>query len=162
MTGRNALLEFESLRNLDERGRLKLPEQLDETIQPLGKDWWLVKERPGALSLWPFGAPEENQLEEGKKVLLGKLGIGRLQDKTEDVLTWGRLLSTRRTKVTLDSRNRFTLPESFRTFLGVEAGGEVYVVGAAVCIEVWRKEAWIQFVEQRMPEFRRLFEQLTS
>ena len=53
------------------------------------------------------------------------------------------------------------IPEGFREFLGVDPGGEVVVVGAAVCIELWKPERWLDYLEGRMPKFRRLFDQLS-
>jgi MraZ protein len=54
------------------------------------------------------------------------------------------------------------IPEGFREFLGVEPGSEVIVVGAAVCVELWRPSAWFSHLETNIPEFRSLFEQLSS
>jgi MraZ protein len=36
------------------------------------------------------------------------------------------------------------------------------VVGAAVCIEIWRLDAWTAYLDERMPEFRRLLDQLSG
>jgi MraZ protein len=54
------------------------------------------------------------------------------------------------------------IPEGFREFLGVEPGGEILVVGAAVCIEIWQPAAWLAYLKGRMPRFRRLFDRLSS
>ncbi len=54
------------------------------------------------------------------------------------------------------------LPEGFREFLGVDAGGEVLVVGAAVCVELWQPQVWFEYVQESMPEFRQLFDQLSA
>jgi MraZ protein len=62
----------------------------------------------------------------------------------------------------LAGRGRLLIPEGFREFLAVESGGEVVVVGAAVCIEIWSPPAWLKYLEERMPKFRRLFEQLSG
>ena len=45
---------------------------------------------------------------------------------------------------------------------GVEPGGELFVVGAAVCVELWKPNAWFKYIEEQMPEFRRLFDSLSS
>ena len=54
------------------------------------------------------------------------------------------------------------LPREFREFLGVETGGQVCVVGAAVCVEIWRPSAWVAYVEENIPKFRQLFEELAG
>jgi MraZ protein len=54
------------------------------------------------------------------------------------------------------------VPEGFREFLGVEPGGEVIVVGAAVCVELWQPARWLLYLEERMPEFRELFDRLSG
>ena len=74
----------------------------------------------------------------------------------------GRLLSTRHTPITLAGRGRLLLPEGFREFLRVEAGGDVLLVGAAVCLEIWNPVAWLEYLDERMPKFRRLFDRLSS
>ena len=73
----------------------------------------------------------------------------------------GRLLSTRQKAVQFAGRGRLVLPEGFREFLGVEPGEEVVIVGAAVCVELWKPEKWLDYLEGRMPKFRRLFDQLS-
>jgi MraZ protein len=88
--------------------------------------------------------------------------LGRLEGRLEDVQLLGRLLSTRHTQVSLAGRGRLVIPEGFREFLGVETGQEAVVIGAAVCIELWRPDAWIKYLEEKMPDFRKLFEQLSG
>ena len=36
------------------------------------------------------------------------------------------------------------------------------VVGAAVCVEIWKPAAWLKYLQGRMPKFRRLFHQLSK
>ena len=59
----------------------------------------------------------------------------------------GRLLSTRHRSVELGARGRLLIPEGFREFLGVEPGGEVLIVGAGVCIEIWNPAKWLGHLE---------------
>jgi MraZ protein len=158
----NLLVRGEAMCVLDERSRISLPKPLADVAGGWKGDCWLVKERPGALSLWPPGAKEEDDVERMVSLVENKIGLDRFRDRTEDLLVLGRLLSTRRTLVKLDGRARIVLPREFREFVGVEPGGEVCVVGAAVCIEIWRPAAWVAFVEENMPRFRQLFEQLAG
>jgi MraZ protein len=71
------------------------------------------------------------------------------------------LLSTRHKAVQIAGRGRLLIPEGFREFLQVEAGGDVVVVGAAVCVEIWQPAAWLSYLSRRMPRFRRLFGKLS-
>ena len=75
---------------------------------------------------------------------------------------FGRLLSTRHKAVPIAGRGRIAIPESFRTFLEVEPGGELLVVGAAVCVEIWNPMRWSTHIGENMPSFRNLFDGLAN
>ena len=83
-------------------------------------------------------------------------------DEVETYDTDGRLLSMRHRTMPIAGRGRIAIPDAFREFLGVEPGGEVLVVGAAVCVEIWRPESWSQHIGDQMPGFKQLFDQLTE
>ncbi|MDA7951543.1 MAG: division/cell wall cluster transcriptional repressor MraZ [Pirellulaceae bacterium] len=153
------LIVGEFHRTLDERFRLSLPAEL---LSLLGEnECVLAKERPGCLSLWN-GADWQAKLESGIDLVRGKIQSGRLDAKIEQVQILGRLLATRHKRLRLSGRGRLLIPEGFREFLQVEAGSEVVVVGAAVCLEIWKPEAWIAYLEQTMPDFRELLEELAG
>jgi len=148
-------------RSLDERYRLSLPGEWAERLaQGLGQ-CTVAKERPGCLSLWN-SQQWQQWLDEGVELLAAKIRGGRMQQRIENVQRFGRLLSTRHRTAPIAGRGRLAIPDSFRSFLGVEPGGEVIVVGAAVCVEVWRPDYWSEHIGQNMPEFRKLFESLTE
>jgi MraZ protein len=86
---------------------------------------------------------------------------GRLEGRVGQVQLLGRLLSTRHRAIRLAARGRLLIPEGFREFLGSEPGGEMMVVGAAVCVEIWSPAAWLDHLQGRMPKFRRLFDHLS-
>jgi MraZ protein len=75
---------------------------------------------------------------------------------------FGRLLSTRHKTVPIAGRGRIAIPDSFRTFLEVEPGGELLVVGAAICVEIWNPTRWSEHIGQHMSEFRDLFDKLAN
>jgi MraZ protein len=91
-----------------------------------------------------------------------KIQAGKLAGRVGQVQLFGRLLSTRHKRVQLAGRGRLVIPEGFREFLGVEPNGAVAVIGAAVCIELWNPAQFVQYVERRMPRFRRVFDQLSG
>lgn len=159
MSGTLILGEFQ--RAMDNRYRLSIPSEMAELLTAEGEDCILAKERAGALSLWA-AAQWRERLDAGLRLVKEKIQAGRLDARIEDLQLLGRLISTRQTTVKLAGRSRLVVPEGFREFLGVEPGGEVLVVGAAVCIELWRPECWFAYVEEQLPGFRRLFDNLSS
>jgi MraZ protein len=155
------LILGEATRTLDERYRLSIPAELAEAIAVDRSECILAKERPGCLSLWNE-AGWKHRLEVGIRLVESKIEAGRLEGRVEDVQRFGRLLSTRHTQVQLAGRGRLAIPEGFREFLNVEAGGTVMVIGAAVCVEIWQPEKWQEYVGGELPTFRQLLDQLTS
>ncbi len=121
----------------------------------------LVKERGGCLSLWPIAAWRQ-RLQSAVELLQAKMKAGKLDSKLPEVQSLGRMLSTRHKEVQLAGRGRLLIPEGFREFLQVEAGGDAIVVGAAVCIEIWNPAAWRAQLELQLPTFQQLFDQLVS
>ncbi len=147
-------------RTLDDRHRLSIPNELGDALTAESPDCILAKERPGCLSLW--SAPVwQARLDEGVELVKQKIRSGRLRNRIGQVQVFGRLLSTRHRPVQLAGRGRLVIPEGFREFLGVAPGGDVQIVGAAVCVEIWNTAAWLKYLEARMPRFRRLFDQLS-
>jgi len=148
-------------RTLDERYRLSIPGELGDSLAADSLDCILAKERAGCLSLWS-AAVWQSRLEAGVELVKQKMRAGKLGERVAEVQLFGRLLSTRHRPVQLAGRGRLVIPEGFREFLGVEPGGAVQIVGAAVCVEIWNPAAWLRYVEKRMPRFRTLFDRLSS
>lgn len=153
------LFKGEYRRGLDERYRLSIPPEL------LGEEtdnrWVLVKERPGALSLWRRD-PWQRQYDAGMRWVRERFSSGKLTDQDARLQKLGRLLSTRHSDVQLMGRGRLLVPEGFREFLGVAAGDPLMIIGAAVCIEIWHPTAWLDYLREEMPGFGSLFQQLGS
>lgn len=155
------LLIGEYVRTLDERYRLTLPPELVEPLLASGPRLVLAKERFGCLSLWSAGIWKP-RLDAAVAVVRSKMQAGLLAQRVGDVQELGRLLSTRHETVTLAARGRLVVPEGFREFLAVEPAGDLVVVGAAVCVELWQPAAWAAFVTNEMPGFRRRIDELTA
>ena len=155
------MLTAETTRTLDERYRLTLPTELAVALGGEQRKCLMAKERPGCLSLWNREEWEEKH-KQAAEIVSNKLASGRLDSRLTDVQQLGRLLSTRQRVVPLAGRGRLVVPEGFREFLGVASGGKVIVVGAAVCVELWRPESWSELLQEQMPSFRELFESLAS
>jgi MraZ protein len=166
------LILGEFRRSIDERYRVSVPPELmaglsvepreEEGLPPAeaSPGWVLAKERPGCISLWQ-SEHWEAQLASGIRVVESKLAAGRLGDRLSQVQTLGRLLSTRHRPVSLAGRGRLVIPEGFREFLGAEPGSEVLMVGAAVCIEIWRPDAWIACLNAEIPSFGQILDELS-
>lgn len=148
-------------RTLDERHRLSIPLELADLVAADNGACILAKERPGCLSLWNSAA-WQSRLDEGVELVKSKMRAGKLAGRLEEVQQLSRLLSTRHKTVQLAGRGRLSIPDGFREFLQVEQGGEVIVIGAGVCVEIWNPRAWLAHLESHMTEFRQLFDKLTS
>ena len=157
-----AFILGEFRRSLDERYRLSIPSELaSELPQGDGATCVLAKERPGALSVW-VDESWGDRLNREVELIQAKMAAGHLKDRVTEVQILGRLLSTRHKQIPIAGRGRISLPEGFREFLGVEQGGEVMVVGAAVCIEIWNPAAWVEYLNEQIGSFGSLVEELAS
>ncbi|MBL8811718.1 MAG: division/cell wall cluster transcriptional repressor MraZ [Planctomycetaceae bacterium] len=148
-------------RTIDDRFRLMLPPELAQAVADDSGSVILAKERSGCLSLWK---PEDwqHRLDSGISLLRQKIDAGRMEQRWGDVQKLGRLLSTRHQTLQLANRSRLLIPEGFRPFLGCDAGKEVIIVGAVICVEIWQPDAWNNVLKEEMPEFGELFKQLTQ
>lgn len=155
------LLIGEYARTLDERFRLTLPPELTEPLLAAGPQLVLAKERVGCLSLWS-ATLWKPRIDAAIDVVRSKMQAGLLTQRVGELQELGRLLSTRHGTVSLAGRSRLVVPEGFREFLGVDPGGDLLVVGAAVCVELWQPAAWSAFVTGEMPGFRRRIDELTA
>ena len=148
-------------RTLDERFRVTLPAELVQAVTDTNGETILVKERYGCLSLWA-ASDWRKRLEDGIDLIKQKIRAGRMEQKWNTVQQLGRLLSTRHRDVRLANRSRLLIPEGFREFLDIAGGGEVMLVGAVVCAEIWNPRAWLEAIKEDLPEFGPLFRGLTD
>ena len=161
MSDDNDLLLGEFTRQLDDRFRLSLPSELCEPLLRSGNDCVLVKQQAGCLSLFN-AATWSKRHDSSLRLIQAKMEAGRLEGRLHEVQQLGRLLSTRHKPVQLAGRGRLVIPDGFRQFLGVEAGGELAIVGAAVCVELWNPTHWLSHLEEQIPSYRELFDSLAN
>lgn len=147
-------------RSIDDRYRLSIPTELSEAFSQ-NTQCVIAKERPGAVSLW-HADDWGDRLEKDVALIKAKIEAGHLKDRITDVQLLGRLLSTRHREIQIAGRSRICIPEGFREFLGIEQGGPAVVVGAAVCVEIWHPDAWLTYLNEQIPEFNRLVDELAS
>lgn len=148
-------------RTVDERFRLSLPPEMAHAVTDSGGETIVSKERYGCLSLWQASDWQE-RIDAGVSLIRQKIEAGRMERRYGEVQRLGRLLSTRHQTVKLANRSRLLIPDEFREFLGVRPNQEVMLVGAAICIEIWNLDAWVEVLREDMPEFGPLFSELTD
>jgi MraZ protein len=161
MAAATELLLGEFVRAIDARFRLALPPEVIDPLLAAGPRLVIAKERAGCLSLWS-AATWKPRMDAAVEVIRTKLQAGLLAQRVGQVQDLGRLLSTRQQTISLAGRGRLVVPEGFREFLGVEPGGDVMVVGAAVCVELWQPAAWTACVTAEMPGFRQRIDELIT
>lgn len=148
-------------RVMDDRYRVTLPSEVATWVTDEAGDTILSKERPGCLSLWR-AAEWQAREEAGISLIRQKIQAGRLEQRWTDVQRMGRLLSTRSRTVRLANRSRLVIPEGFREFLEAPPEGEIIVVGAVICLELWNPRHWLEHLRQEMSDFGTLFRQLSD
>ncbi len=148
-------------RTLDERFRISLPTEMAQAVTDENGETILAKERAGCLSLWR-AADWQQRLDDGVELIRQKIRTGRMEHRYGEVQRLGRLLSTRSRSVRLANRSRLLVPEGYRELLDVAVNQDVMLVGAAICVEIWNPEAWLEVLRQDMPEFGPMFRDLTE
>ena len=156
----SSLILGEFRRSIDERFRVSVPTELLEGLLD-DQDATLVKERPGCCSLWKRSVWKE-RLTSNVRVIESKLSADRMYHRSRDLQKLGRLLSTRHRDIQIAGRGRIFIPEGFREFLNIEPGSEIFIVGAAICIEIWSIDAWRNCLDEQIPEFSGLLEDLAQ
>ena len=151
----------EQKRVVDERFRVSLPPEMAQAVTDESGETIVAKEKYGCLSLWPADQ-WQRRVDAGVAVIEQKIEAGRLEERWDEVQRFGRLLSTRHRSVKLANRSRLLIPEGFREFLDVSAGGEVMLVGAVICVEIWNPRAWIELLREDMPDFGGMFKKLSG
>jgi len=157
----DAFITGEYKRTLDDRFRLTLPAELASCVIDDEGACILAKERAGCLSLWR-PADWQKRLDDGVDLIRKKIESGRMEGRWTDVQRFGRLLSTRHSRVRLANRSRLLVPEGFREFLGVGPNQDVMLLGAVICVEIWSQAAWLEILRQEMPDFGLLFRELSQ
>ncbi|MEZ5942273.1 MAG: division/cell wall cluster transcriptional repressor MraZ [Planctomycetaceae bacterium] len=158
---KDAFITGEHRRTLDERYRLSLPPEFASAITDSSGNTIVAKERYGCLSLWK-AKDWQKRLDDGVSLIQEKIRTGRMEQRWNEVQRLGRLLSTRSASLKLANRSRLLIPEGFREFLNVDRSNDVMVVGAVICVEIWNPQAWLEQLQQDMPEFGSLFKDLSG
>ena len=160
MTETTKFITGEFSRTVDDRYRLALPDEFKEVFKPESGKCVIVKERPGCLSLWE--EPIWTQYHKKRiEMVHGRFYQGDLGRSVPDLQRFGRIVSTRYRHIQLADKARFLIPEGFREFLAVEPKQEVMVIGANVCIEIWKPQTWLPYIAEDILQFNSLMEGLS-
>lgn len=159
MSTPTAFIQGEVKRAIDDRFRVSLPAEMAQAVTDESGQTIITKERYGCLSLWQAAEWQSRQAR-GVDVIQSKIDAGAMEQRWSDVQRLGRLLSTRSREVQIANRSRLLIPEGFREFLDVPAGGEVMIVGAVICVEIWNPKAWLETLREDMPDFGSMFKEL--
>lgn len=162
MSQASQLITGEFRRVYDDRYRIALPPECVELIADEGADCVLAKEREGCLSLWNAELWRK-KVDVGVELLKHKLQLNLVDQKDLSKLQrFTRLLSTRSRTIKLGARGRLLVPEGFREFLGVEPNSETIIVGAGVCLEIWKPDVWQAYLREDISQFDNLYKELVS
>jgi len=148
-------------RRIDERFRVSLPADFAGRVTDGNGETIVAKERAGCLSLWR-AADWQKRIDDGVSLIQQKMSAGRMEQRWSDIQRLGRLLSTRHRTVRMANRSRLLIPDGFRDFLGSGPSDEIVIVGAVICVELWNPDAWLQVLQQEMPEFTEIFKDLSN
>ena len=149
-------------RVLDERHRLALP---PEVVQFLGSETAhavLAKERDGCLSLWKPDAWNQHFERFMRNLTLRVRENFFDSNRIPEVQRVSRLISTRAKPIQLGQRGRILIPEGFREFLAVPPNTEMMVIGAGVCVELWRPTAWLEYLKSDLESFHTIFREVAG
>jgi MraZ protein len=149
-------------RTLDDRYRLALPPEVAQFLGSDATDAVLVKERDRCLSLWKpetWNQHFEKFANNLKRQIADDIYESR---RIPDVQRAARLLSARYRRIQIGQRSRLLIPEGFREFLSVAANGEVAIIGAGVCVEIWHPEAWLAYLKTDLEFFNESFRNIAA
>lgn len=161
-TGDESVILGEFRRVFDDRYRIALPAEMVDFLGAATAPAVLVKEQDGCLSVW---RPEtwNQHYERFMKNLSNKVREDLFESRQiPEVQRLSRLISTRSKHVQLGGRGRLLVPEGFREFLAVEPNQEVMLIGAGVCLEIWRPTAWQAYLKSDLETFNTLFRQMAG
>lgn len=121
---------------LDSNGRVKLTPHFLNDFRNAGDSVVLHCLPEGALAVYPSETWEQMRSAEPKPAAqAGQSIVFRRRLRRTGAFTQEQEIS---------KQGRLTIPPNFRPLTGLEAGGEVYLVGTEIGVEIWSREKWEQ------------------
>lgn len=115
---------------LDQKNRFRIPSKLKEGI---GNDLVLTIGSGGALEL--FSSQELDEL-----VLSKMNGISLFDETAQKSL---RILLSSAHSLEVDNQGRYLLPQSLKSYAGIEK--DIVIIGVGNRVEIWAKEVWDKY-----------------
>jgi MraZ protein len=120
---------------LDEKFRVTLPKRAHEQIEQDKREIYVTASPDGCLLILDSEALQE---------VVGPLMRTVLGTPRERVAR--RLLLGHAESVAIDKSGRLVVPDGLRTFAGLQANEQVFVIGQGRYLEVWDAEKWKAWV----------------
>ncbi|HUX07182.1 MAG TPA: hypothetical protein VMX35_07675 [Acidobacteriota bacterium] len=140
---------------LDEKGRIKLPTRLLNTLlDNHGRKCRMMRMPEKCLALYPHAT-----WDSGWKEVLS--GLGPLLPGSSDARALTRIAGTG-LDVEVAAQGRLLLPESYRRHIEVSPGDIVSVIGAEDRIEIWKQENWERYFDEQMSRYEEIAERTVS
>jgi MraZ protein len=145
----------EFLPQLDEKGRIKLPTHLLNTLlDNYGRKCRMMRMPEKCLAIYP-----RRTWDEGWKQVLSK--IGPLVPGSSDARALTRIAGTG-LDVEVAAQGRLLLPDAYRRHIEVSPGDTVAVIGAEDRIEIWKQGNWERYFDEQMSRYEEIAERTVS
>lgn len=156
MSGNGLMFTGEFVHQLDEKARFKLPAKLANLFElELGRQCVMMKMPEQCLAIYPARVWQV----EFQRILSAS---GPAMPGSADYRALTRILGANSMEVIIGAQGRVAVPDVFRSYLGVEPGENVVVVGAGVRIELWAESAWRQKQASDMANYAGIIERLSG
>lgn len=114
---------------IDDKGRVTLPSKFRVYFEKLG---YLSEHEDGCLALW---TPQEFEIQAAKRQQEDANGDREARDR---VRKWTASVA----EIELDKQGRIQIPQSLRSFAGLQ--DDVVITGVMNRVEFWSKQKWEQ------------------
>lgn len=133
--------------SIDANGRLKLsPKVVTDFTEKCGGRVVVHCLPEGAVAIYP----EDIYLEMRRQETLPAAKAANSMVFRRSMRRFGAMSNSD----TISNQGRVTLPQAFREYAALNPGGEVFVVGVEIGIEIWNAGRWMEEIE-RMDEHAR-------
>jgi MraZ protein len=146
----------EYVHQLDEKVRFKLPKRMEEIFtDELGIKCVLMRMPERCVAIYPqkFWQKEFGKYLESVKAKMP--GNAKYR-------TFTRMIASNSFETKIGAQGRVALTDVHKEFLGIEAGGNVVIVGAGERIEIWSEDEWRQQQGKELEGFYDLLEDVSK
>ena len=120
-----------SLHNLDVKGRVAISVRFRDVLKARGDGRLVITTSSECLAAYP--------MDEWRKVTEKLSGLSQFDPRVQD---FKRFFISGAEEVAPDKQGRVLIPQALRDMAGLEAKGQVLLVGMQSFFEIWEKERW--------------------